>query len=221
MRYHALATDYDGTLAREGQVDPFAIRTLETFRESGRRLLLVTGRRIEELLTVFGRTDLFDCVVGENGALLYWPESGRTELLAPPPPEPFVALLRARAVEPLALGRAIVATLTVREPQVAEAIRETGADMEIILNKESLMVLPRGTDKASGLAAALDALKLEAGTVAGIGDAENDLAFIKRCGCAAAVANALPQLKAQADLVTEAGFGHGVAELAQRLMRMG
>lgn len=221
MLYHALATDFDGTLAAAGEVDPVTLRTLEAFRDSGRRLVLVTGRRIEELLAVFARIDLFDCVVGENGALLYWPASGETELLAPPPPEQFVARLRSLAVEPLAIGRAVIATLTVREQQIADAIRESGAGLEITLNRESLMVLPRGIDKASGLAAALALLGLEAGTVAAIGDAENDRSFLRLCGCAAAVANALPDLKAEADIVTTAGFGRGVAELAEWLMRKG
>lgn len=36
MRYYALATDYDGTLARDGRVNEDTIRALERLRETGR-----------------------------------------------------------------------------------------------------------------------------------------------------------------------------------------
>ena len=69
MRYLALATDYDGTLAKDGRVDEPTLEALERFRDSGRRLILVTGRELDELLEVFPQVDLFERVVAENGAL--------------------------------------------------------------------------------------------------------------------------------------------------------
>jgi hydroxymethylpyrimidine pyrophosphatase-like HAD family hydrolase len=54
--------------------------------------------------------------------------------------------------------------------------------------------------------------------VVGIGDAENDHALLRLCGFGVAVANAVPLLKQQADLVTQAADGAGVAELATRLL---
>jgi hydroxymethylpyrimidine pyrophosphatase-like HAD family hydrolase len=101
---------------------------------------------------------------------------------------------------------------------VAAAIAETAPDWRMIFNNESLMVLPEGVDKASGLAAALSALGLPASEVLGVGDAENDLPFLAACGLSAAVANALPALKAEADLVTEGEEGDGVAWLIGRLL---
>ena len=69
MRYHVLATDYDGTLARHGQVDDATLARLEQVRKSGRRLVLVTGRELDDLKKVFPPFELFDCIVAENGAL--------------------------------------------------------------------------------------------------------------------------------------------------------
>jgi hypothetical protein len=80
------------------------------------------------------------------------------------------------------------------------------------------MVLPPGVNKASGLAPALDDLRLSPHNVVGIGDAENDQAFLRMCGCAAAVANALPSIKEQADIVTSGARGAGVREIAERLV---
>ena len=52
----------------------------------------------------------------------------------------------------------------------------------------------------------------------GVGDAENDHPFLAACGLSAAVANALPALKAEVDLVTEGDEGAGVAWLIGRLL---
>jgi hypothetical protein len=57
------------------------------------------------------------------------------------------------------------------------------------------MVLPPGINKATGPKAALADLELSPHNVVGIGDAENDFAFLKSCGCSAAVSNAVPALK--------------------------
>ncbi len=80
------------------------------------------------------------------------------------------------------------------------------------------MVLPAGINKASGLAAALARLRLSPLNVVGIGDAENDHAFLRACGCAVAVANALPMVKEDADLVASMPRGAGVAETIGRIL---
>src|SRR5215813_9102810 len=82
MRYLAFAADYDGTLATDGRVDEATVRALEELKASGRKLLLVTGRHLPDLQRVFARLELFDCVVAENGALLYDPASREENMLA-------------------------------------------------------------------------------------------------------------------------------------------
>jgi HAD superfamily hydrolase (TIGR01484 family) len=69
LRYLALVTDYDGTLATDGQLSDEAIGAVKRLRASGRRVILVTGRRLVELLEIMPQIDLFDCVVAENGAV--------------------------------------------------------------------------------------------------------------------------------------------------------
>lgn len=218
MRFQALATDYDGTLAHDGRIDPSTVAALERAKAAGRRLILVTGRVLPELREVCERLDLFDLAVIENGAVLYWPGTRQTRVLAHPPPDHFVADLRRRGIQPVLTGEVIVATFQPHAPAVAAAIRDSGLDLEVILNKDAVMVLPRGVDKATGLGAALAELGLEARQVVAVGDAENDLTFLKMCGYSAAVANALPELKAAVDLVTQGPRGAGVQELIERLL---
>src|SRR5687767_8242184 len=98
MRYHVLACDYDDTLATRGKVDEHTVKTLERVSRSGRKLLLVTGRELDDLLTVFPHADLFDLVVAENGGLLYDPGQRTREPLADAPPAEFVERLRERGV---------------------------------------------------------------------------------------------------------------------------
>jgi hypothetical protein len=112
-----------------------------------------------------------------------------------------------------------VATWEPHEAAVLEIIRDLGLELNIIFNKGAVMVLPPGINKSAGLEAALAELELSSHNVVGVGDAENDHAFLQSCGCAAAVANALPMLKASADIVLSGERGAGVVELLDRVRR--
>jgi hydroxymethylpyrimidine pyrophosphatase-like HAD family hydrolase len=218
MRYHVLATDYDGTLAHDGRVNEQTLAALERLRNSGRRLILVTGRELEDLLQVFPYIDLFERVVAENGALLYTPATREEKTIGERPPTLFVDLLRERGVTPISVGRVIVATLEPHENTVLEVIRDLGLELQVIFNKGAVMVLPSGVNKATGFKAALDELGLSRHNAVGVGDAENDHAFLSVCECSVAVANALPMLKERADLVTNAARGEGVTELIDMMI---
>ncbi len=219
MRFHALATDFDGTLAADGRVDQTTLAALERLRASGRRLILVTGRELEDLEQVFPHLELFDRVVAENGALLCRPRSREVKLLHAPPPRAFAEALRARGVQPLAVGRVIVATREPHQATVLDVIRQLGLELQVIFNKGAVMVLPPGVNKATGLGTALKELRLSLHNTVGVGDAENDHAFLRVCECAVAVANALPAIKEQVDLVTSGADGAGVVELIEALLR--
>jgi hydroxymethylpyrimidine pyrophosphatase-like HAD family hydrolase len=217
VQFLALATDYDGTLATGGRVEPDTVVALTRLLSSGRTLLLVTGRELTDLKRVFVHLDLFDRVVAENGALIYRPQTGEEELLCAPASEELIARLRALKV-PCSAGRAVVATTDIHEQTVRGAIRELRLDLDVTLNKGSLMVLPAGVDKRFGLMQALVELSLPPEKVVAIGDAENDHPFLMACGFAVAVANALPELKSHADLVTAGANGIGVTEVIDHLL---
>jgi HAD superfamily hydrolase (TIGR01484 family) len=219
MRYLALCCDYDGTLATHGELKAETIGALERLIASGRRLVMVTGRELEDLQSVCPRLDLFEYVVAENGALLYHPATRAEKLLAARPPERFIATLRERGVGPVSVGRVIVATWEPHESTVLETIRDLGLELQVIFNKGAVMVLPSGVNKATGLVEALAHMGLLPRNAIGVGDAENDHAFLAVCGCAVAVANALSTLKEAADFVTRADHGAGVEELIEELLR--
>jgi len=212
----ALATDYDGTLAQHGQVDAATRRAIAELRRSGRKVILVTGRALADLADAFDALELFDIVVAENGALLFAPAKKEEIPLAEPPPQALVERLKELGVTPLAVGRTIIATWEPNESLVLSAIRDLGLEQHIIFNKGAVMVLPSEVNKASGLKSALKRLRLSPHNVVGIGDAENDQAFLSACGCAVAVNNALATVKAKADFVVS-DHGSGVVELVHML----
>jgi hydroxymethylpyrimidine pyrophosphatase-like HAD family hydrolase len=215
MKYQVLATDYDGTIAFEGRVEPTTIDALLRLRDSGVRLLLVTGRELTDLFNTFDHSDIFDRIVAENGAVLYDPSMQRIEQLASAPPAPLVERLTREQI-PFSVGHSVVATVEPHEQTVIAAIHDLALDWHIIFNKGSVMALPSDVTKATGLHAALEALGLRAAATVAVGDAENDLVFLRGCGLAVAVANALPTVKDIADIVTDGARGDGVVELAER-----
>lgn len=220
-RYRALAADYDDTLAERGVVASATAAALAKLRRAGFQLILVTGRVLPELHEVAGDLSIFDRVVGENGAVLYRPETAEKAVLGPPPDIEFLDTLQQRGVHPLSVGDVIVATGRRHEATIREAILELKRGLQVICNDDSVMVLPTGIDKMSGLQVALDELALSAYEVVGVGNAENDHAFLDQCGFPVAVANAVTALKERARLVTNANRGEGVVELAEMLLETG
>ena len=189
MRYLALASDYDGTLAHDGRVNEGVVQALERLVASGRNLILVTGRVLPELLEVFPQIALCERVVAENGALLYTPATKEQKQLAPAPSPVFVEELQRRGVRHLSVGGTIVATHEPYETVVLDVIRDLGLELRIVFNKGAVMVLPAGINKATGLRAALDELDLSPHNVVAIGDAENDHALLNFAEYGVAVAN--------------------------------
>jgi len=218
VRYLAVATDYDGTLAEQGTVRPETVAAVERLRKSGRRVVLVTGRELRDLQTVFDRFDLFDLVVAENGALLYRPQTREEKCVAEPPPPALAERLRQRGATPLHTGRVIVATREPYEVAAVEVVRELGLEWQVIFNKGAVMLLPSGVNKQTGLTLALEELCLSMRNTVAVGDAENDHAMLAASECGVAVANALDSLKERADLVTRGARGAGVEELIDRII---
>ncbi|MHB1131790.1 MAG: HAD family hydrolase [Chloroflexota bacterium] len=218
MRYLALATDYDGTLAEGGRITPETLAALRELASSGRRLILNTGRNLGELFEVFDQVDIFDLVIAENGAVLYWPRSRRQRVLGAAPPAIFVATLRARGVSPLAVGEVSVSTSEEHMGTVVEVIHELGLGLQVVFNKDSAMIVPPNVNKATALAAALNELGLSLHNTVALGDGDNDIPAFEVAECAVAVANALPSLKQLADLVLPGEHGFGAQELVARLL---
>ena len=218
MRYFCLTCDYDGTIAHDGRCAPSTVKALKRIAESGRKLVLATGRTLPELIEVFPDIAIFDRVVAENGAILYRPASHDQKCLCEKPDLEFVQELKRQGVSPLEVGQCIIATWHPYESTALEVIREQGLELQVIFNKNAVMILPSGVNKWSGLKVALNELHLSPHNTVGVGDAENDHAFLRMCECSVAVSNALPAVKERVDFVTEKSHGEGVEELIDKIL---
>lgn len=219
MRYQIVALDYDGTIAHHGKVAEETVEALRQLKASKRKIILVTGRELDELKTLFPEHILFDRIVAENGALIYNPATLEERLLGEKPPDAFIQDLKRHNVSPLSIGRVIVATWEPHQHIVLEAIKRSGIERQVIFNKGAVMVLPAGINKAKGLSSVLEELNFSMHNVIAIGDAENDSSMLQAAECAVVVQNALPALKKTVDWVTNDDHGNGVMEMVNQLIK--
>lgn len=218
MRYIALACDYDGTLTSDNQPSAEAFGKLRQVKASGRKVILVTGRTLEQLQESCQELDTFDSIVLENGAVLYDPHTDRSRLLCAPVSRPFLSKLKKKGVTNLSVGQAIIATWSPQESAVLSVIRSMGLDLQLSFNQNAVLILPPGINKASGLLVALEGLGISPHNVVGVGNAENDHIFLSLCKCSVAVANATDLVKEDADWVLERAEGEGVCDLIEQLV---
>src|SRR5262249_55074604 len=210
MRFQALACDFDGTLATADRLVPAAAAALGRARAAGVRVILVTGRTFFDLTRICAELDLFDVVVAENGAVLYFPASAMICDQGPAPPARLLAELDRRELY-YHVGRVIVGTARQDEASVRAALAAAGASRAVVYNRSSLMLLPVGVSQGAGLERALAALGLSFHDVLAVGDAENDLALFEACGWAACPGDATPEVVARADWVFPGVDGEAVA----------
>lgn len=189
-------------------MDGGIVEKLAAVRKAGTLLVLVTGRCIPELEELID-TSVFDAIVAENGTILLI--GGKKTLLAP---EGWAAV-RADLLKHFAGGcEEVVISLDRAEEE--NAARVVGGRAKIELNKDKIMIMPAGIDKASGLAVAVKSLGVR-GKIASVGDGENDLALFRASDYRIALQNSVDSLKREADYVSSLPDGQGVAEAIDQL----
>jgi len=216
MRCSVLALDFDGTIAVRGELDPGVRAAIGEARSAGLTVVLVTGRILEQLAGLVGDFRFLDAVVAENGAVMTFPAQGRTVTIAASVPVGFVDALQERGVEAIA-GSSVVEADATSAPVVLETIHTLCLPRVIIFNRDRLMVLPSGVNKATGLRAALRVLRCAPRHAIGIGDAENDHDLLDACGLGVAVAWGNDALIARADAVIEGTGPPAVADYIRRV----
>lgn len=216
MKFSALALDYDGTSAVDGVLDRDVRAAIGEARGKGVAVILVTGRRIADLKQVAGDLSCFDVVVGENGAVLDFPSSGRHVVLGHPPSAEFLQELTRRGV-PFVVGETVVETGAGWAVPTLDALRQLEQPLILAFNRGQLMILPQAIGKSTGLRQALAALRLSVHNTVGIGDAENDHNLLDACEVGVAVEWGSKALRAVADEVIP---GTGPPALAGYIRRL-
>jgi hypothetical protein len=214
-----IAVDVDGTLYDGVGVAEQAVAALRGARATGHHVVIVTGRRWEELGKVVPTiVELTDRVVCEEGGVLVNVSTGQLTLLADPAEPALLAALNAAGVPDLDVGHVVIGAPTSWLDVVTEVRDNANSARAIITNKGSIALTPVGCNKASGLRAAIEDLGLDGPPIMAIGDATNDLAMFAIATIAVGVANADDAVKASGVPLTTASFGLGVAEALRRFL---
>jgi hypothetical protein len=220
MYCRVLACDFDGTGAVNGRLAPEVSSVLAAARSAGFVTLLVTGRVLEDLYAAALNFELFDAVVAENGALVWLRALGRTIQLGTPPPDDFLAELRRLRIAYHA-GAVIVGTSDRHAGELLGLIRRFAMASQLIFNRDAMMVLPSGVDKAVGVLRALAELRRSERSMIAFGDAENDRSLMEMAEVAVAPRGAVQSIAAAADERLSHPGPSGVAAYMQDMLEHG
>ena len=120
--------------------------------------------------------------------------------------------------EDLLYNKAVVAfEQTYLDQQLAKIPADFKERYEIIKTRDVLLeFMPKGVTKAYGCQLLAEHLGITADEVMAIGDEENDLPMIEYAGLGVAMENAVPMVKAAADVVTASNTNDGVAQVVEK-----
>src|SRR6185436_12176313 len=121
-------------------------------------VVLVTGRRLDDLRRVAGDLTCFDAIVAENGAVLDFPLSGRHVAVGHAPRPVFVDELRRRGI-PFVAGESVVEADADQAGAMLDVVRMLEQPLILAFNRARLMILPQAVAKSTGLRQALLALR--------------------------------------------------------------
>ena len=220
MKLSVIALDYDGTISRHDRLDTFMTDAIADARRRGIAVMLVTGRRLDDLRRVAGRLEFVDSVVAENGAVVHFPDGGLTTTLGPPIPPAFVARLQKEGI-PFQAGHCLIEGDAGAAPRMLDVIRELELPIVLVFNRSRVMAMPQGISKATGLRAALETLRKSPRNAVAIGDAENDHELLRFAEVGAAVEWGSPSLRAAADIVISGDGPVAVADFVKRIVAAG
>ncbi|MFL6576323.1 MAG: HAD family hydrolase, partial [Povalibacter sp.] len=218
MHYVAIAAGFDGTLAQEGASDARCVHALRLLGASGRKLILVSGRELRDLLERMPEIDVFDFVVAENGAVLYRPATRESAILGQAPSELLLQELQRTGVEPLSVGNAVIRTTRENREKVSQTLHKLELDIQVVEDRVALMMVPADVSQVCGVQAALSELRLSPRNLLAVGDHTADSGLFRFAQCSIAVANATADAKKTADRVTRAQICDGFLEIAAEML---
>ena len=92
------------------------------------------------------------------------------------------------------------------------------AEFDYIRSEKTLYeILPKGSSKGNLLIKLADILGVDAAKTVAIGDYNNDISMIRAAGVGVAVANAVDEAKAVADIVTVSNEEHAIAKIIEMI----
>jgi phosphoglycolate phosphatase (TIGR01487 family) len=215
----AFAIDIDGTLTENGGgiIHLPAVQNLRTLEKLGYRIIYVTGRSSVEayILSVF--TGTTKIAVGENGGVVTISPTehiilgNKTECING-------YRMLSKKLENVKLKNVfdrmteVVLERTFNIELGKQILQDTNMSVELTDSKYSFHINNIGINKASGLAKALDILKIKPSETVTIGDSETDIPLFQFCAFSIALNHADEDVKSKANYVVSQNSGKGLVE---------
>ncbi|HEY3272186.1 MAG TPA: HAD family hydrolase [Methanocella sp.] len=218
-RIRLVLSDYDRTFT-DGtlHVAPGLAETIGRLRERGVLFSVVSGRKFPFMMDFYSSMDgLVDSFIAENGCIGY--VKGCRQVICEAGHRDELLQTLDREAIPYDAGDVVISVHARHQPRLEQVLDGYPA-YHLIRNVDSIMVLPRGASKATGIRWLMDMYCVGIGQMACIGDAENDLDMRGNCSLMGAVANALPAVKRESDYVCRESFGAGLLEFLEHIEEM-
>ena len=244
----AAIVDFDRTLLRTDKtISGYTVRILRTWQENGGRLFAATARP-ERAIGEYCRQIAFDAVCTLNGARTITkdsvienpiPEGSALSVLEQFSGIPGIVLsveaengiyanMDIPPWSPKVTDRLLDLPRTERIYKILASHPELPADQLAVrlpddtyfsvADGKLLQVMSRSATKWNGVRNMLDAFGIDPARAVFFGDDNDDIEPIRQCGCGVAVRNALEDVRAAADEITESNDEDGVARFLERLM---
>ncbi|MBN2368056.1 phosphoglycolate phosphatase [Candidatus Woesearchaeota archaeon] len=210
----AFITDYDRTITDSPGV--LESETVENLHKLDTVHILATGRKFEYVKELFDRFGLWECIVCENGSIVYFPKSKKTIKVNSSYLEEARGILMKNGIS-ANFGEVIISVNIKEKEKVKEKLHHLTKNLNYIYNVDEMMILPKFVNKGSGVKIALNHLGIDPQNTIVVGDAENDIDLFRTPGYKVALSNAHPRLKLIADEVTEKPGSKGIREIVKKL----
>jgi HAD superfamily hydrolase (TIGR01484 family) len=235
--YRLIALDLDGTLLnKQNEISPQNLQAIRQAIDVGVKVIVSTGRGIQNILPILQKYNLQLPIVAVNGSEVWEsPNILRKRNLMP---VGHVKQLHQVAVEhdlwwwSYAVEGAFNKEKWVdsidhiqwlkfgfasEDDQLLHKLRNhlQALDMYELTNShhDNIEINPKGISKASGVREICQMFQISMSEVIAIGDSGNDLSMIRAAGLGVAMGNASENVKQHADVITLTNDEHGVAEI--------
>ncbi len=242
--FRVVLADVDGVITGgEGQsadlevLDPLAAHNRAALSDPLLpAITLCTGRQAPYVEVMAQMIEVFLPCIFEHGCGLFFPRAFRYAF-HPSLGEDYavnLAILRAALEEPLLRpGRAFVqpgkeASMTLYplngtplddlERAARAAVAPLAGRYSVARNVYGIEVRPAGIDKAVGARWLVEQIGIQLGDMAGVGDSDTDLTFLRAVAWSAAPANATPAIRAAVAYVASQPIGRGFLEILERIV---
>jgi hydroxymethylpyrimidine pyrophosphatase-like HAD family hydrolase len=215
-RIRLVLSDYDRTFTDETlRVAPGLAETISRLREKGVLFSVVSGRKYPFMMDFYrSMGGLVDSFIAENGCVGY--ARGCRQVICEAVRRDELLQTLDREAIPYDAGDVVISVHRKYLPGVEQVLDRYPA-YHVIRNVDSLMLLPHGASKATGIRWLMDMYCVGPDGMACIGDAENDIDMRALCSIMGAVANALPAVKRESDYICKDSFGAGLREFLEHI----